>query len=355
MTIHQRKAEHIRINLEEDVQFPSLTTGLEAYRFVHQALPEIDLDEVQTEVTVFNKRVAAPILVSSMTGGTVEAQRINRNLAEAAQMRGLAMGLGSQRAGLERGAEAVASFRVRDLAPDILLLANLGAVQLNYGYTAEECRRAVEMIEADALILHLNPLQEVLQAEGDFRWRGLISKIESVCRALPIPVVAKEVGWGISSQSARALYNAGISAIDVAGAGGTSWSQVEMHRAPNERLRRLAASFADWGIPTAESLRTVYDVREELGLQARPIFASGGIRSGQDIAKCIALGADLVGMASPFLKRAVESAEAVVDEMEYLEAELRIAMFCSGAIDVAALRQPGVLIDRGETLRDVQR
>jgi len=355
MTIHQRKADHIRINLEEDVQFPSLTTGLEAYRFVHQALPEIDLDEVQTEVTVFNKRMAAPILVSSMTGGTAEARRINRNLAEAAQARGMAMGLGSQRAGLERGAEVVASFRVRDVAPDILLFANLGAVQLNYDYTADECLRAVEMIEADALILHLNPLQEVLQAEGDFKWRGLLGKIETVCRTLPIPVIAKEVGWGISSQSARLLYNAGIGAIDVAGSGGTSWSQVEMHRAPTERLRRLAAAFEDWGIPTAESLRMVYSVRAEMGLQSLPIFASGGLRNGQDVAKCVALGADLAGMASPFLKRAVESAEAVADEMEYLEAELRIAMFCSGAIDLAALRQPGILTVRGEPLRDVQR
>jgi isopentenyl-diphosphate delta-isomerase len=185
-----------------------------------------------------------------------------------------------------------------------------------------------------------------LQAEGDFNWRGLLNKIEAVCRTLPVPVVAKEVGWGISAQSARALYNAGISAIDVAGAGGTSWSQVEMHRAPTERLRRLAAAFNDWGIPTVESLQAVYRVRAEMGLEAQPIFASGGIRNGQEIAKCAALGAELVGLASPFLKRAVDSAEAVVDEMEYLEAELRIAMFCSGAATIAALRQPGVLTDR---------
>jgi isopentenyl-diphosphate delta-isomerase len=354
VTIQQRKADHIRINLEEDVQFPTLTTGLEHYRFVHQALPEIDLADVNTHVYIFNKRVAAPILVSSMTGGTAQAQRINRNLAEAAQARGLAMGLGSQRAGLER-AESAATFRVRDVAPDILLFANLGAVQLNYGYRVEQCRRAVEMIEADGLILHLNPLQEVLQAEGDFNWRGLLGKIEEVCRTLPVPVVAKEVGWGISAKSAHSLLNAGISAIDVAGAGGTSWSQVEMHRAPTERLRRLTAAFSDWGIPTAESLRTVYDVRAEMGLERLPIFASGGIRSGQDIAKCVALGADLVGLASPFLKRAVESSEAVWEEMEILEAELRIAMFCSGAMDSTALRQPGVLTYKGEPSQHVQR
>jgi isopentenyl-diphosphate delta-isomerase len=349
VSINQRKADHIRINLEEDVQFPTVTTGLEEYRFVHQALPELNLDEVDTHICVFNKRVAAPILVSSMTGGTTQAHLINRNLAEAAQARGLAMGLGSQRAGLERGDDTAHTFRVRDVAPDILLFANLGAIQLNYGYTVEQCQRAVEMIEADALILHLNPLQEVLQPEGDSRWRGLLEKIEAVCQTLPVPVVAKEVGWGISAQVARLLYNAGISAIDVAGAGGTSWSQVEMHRAPTERLRRLAAAFSDWGISTADSLQMVYEVRAQMGLGRLPIFASGGIRSGQDVAKCAALGADLVGLASPFLKRAVDSAEAVADEMEYLEAELRIAMFCSGANNISALRQPDLLTHRGKS------
>ena len=265
-----------------------------------------------------------------MTGGTDEAAHVNRNLAEAAQMSGIAMGVGSQRAGIEHET-LISTFRVRDLAPDILLLANLGAVQFNYGYTVDECRRSVEMIGADALILHLNPLQEAVQAEGDVNWSGLLGKIEQVCSALDVPVVAKEVGWGISSQTARRLIDAGIRAIDVAGAGGTSWSQVEMHRAPTERLRRLAASFADWGIPTAESLLAVREVRSLLGREGDvSIFASGGIRTGQDIAKCVALGADLVGLAGPFLKRAIISAEAVAEEAELLTAEMRIAMFGSG-------------------------
>jgi isopentenyl-diphosphate delta-isomerase len=346
VTIDQRKADHIRINLEHDVQFPALTTGLEHYCFVHQALPELDLTDVDTQGTIFGRKVAAPILVSSMTGGTPDAQRINRNLAAAAQSRGLAMGLGSQRAGLEVD-EAATTFRVRDIAPDILLLANLGAVQLNYGFTVDDCRRAVEMIEADALFLHLNPLQEVVQAGGDDRWRGLLDKIAAVCRGLSVPVVAKEVGWGISAETAQRLFEAGVAAIDVAGAGGTSWSQVEMHRAPTERLRRLAAAFADWGIPTAESLQGVCRVRAKMELTQAPVFASGGIRTGQDVAKCVALGADLVGLASPFLKRAVESAASVAEEMEILEAELRIAMFCSGAATLSALRRPGVLIRQG--------
>jgi isopentenyl-diphosphate delta-isomerase len=224
-----------------------------------------------------------------------------------------------------------------------LPFANLGAIQLNVGYGVDQCRRAVEMVEADALILHLNPLQEAVQPEGDVRWQGLLGKIEQVCQALPVPVIAKEVGWGISERTARLLINAGVAAIDVAGAGGTSWSQVEMHRAPSERLRRLAAAFADWGIPTVESLLTVRRVRAEMGRPDLPIFASGGVRTGQDIAKCVALGATLVGLASPFLKRAVESTAAVEDEMETLIAELRIAMFCSGVGQLEQLRTPGVL------------
>lgn len=344
--IDQRKADHIRINLEEDVQFPQLTTGLEHYRFVHQALPEMHLDDVDTRVTLFGKTLAAPLLVSSMTGGTADAERINRNLAEAAQARELPMGVGSQRAGIEAG-EAASTFRVRDVAPDILLFANLGAVQFNYGYTVEQCRQAVEMIEADALILHLNPLQEVLQPEGDFDWRGLLTKIAEVCRALGVPVIAKEVGWGISAKAAHQLIDAGVSALDVAGAGGTSWSQVEMHRADSERARRLAAAFSDWGMRTADSLIAVDQVRTDTGRDDVALIASGGIRSGQDVAKCAALGATLVGLASPFLRPAVVSADQVVDEMDFLRDELRIAMFCSGARDVHALRQPGVLIRDG--------
>ncbi len=347
MSINQRKADHIRINLEEDVSFPSLTTGLEHFRFMHQALPELNLDEVDPSVCLFGKRLSAPILISSMTGGTEQAQQINRTLAAAAQQHGLAMGLGSQRAGIEHS-DITATFRVRDVAPDILLFANLGAVQFNYGYGVDQCRRAVDMVEADALILHLNPLQEVLQPEGDVKWRGLLGKIEQICRTLGAPVIAKEVGWGISEQTARRLIEAGVSAIDVAGAGGTSWSQVEMYRAPTERLRRLAAAFGDWGIPTADSLLAVRRACETTQRKDMALFASGGIRGGQDIAKCVALGADLVGLASPFLKRAVESVAAVSEEIELLTTELRIAMFCSGVATIKQLREPGILNKIGE-------
>lgn len=333
-----RKADHLRINLEEDVRFPHLTNGLERYRFVHAALPELDWEEVDLSGALFGKSLALPILISSMTGGTEQAARINRALAEAAQVCGLAMGVGSQRVALE-AARTAETFRVRAVAPDILLFANLGAVQLNYGYTVDHCRRAVEMIEADALILHLNPLQEAIQADGNWNWRGLLAKIEQVCRALSVPVVAKEVGWGISAEVARRLVEAGIAAIDVAGAGGTSWSQVEMHRAPTAARRRLAAAFADWGIPTADALRQV-----RASTPGLPLIASGGIRTGIEIAKCLALGADAVGLAGPFLKAAAISTEAVVAEVEALAAELRVACFCVGARRIADLRAPGRLV-----------
>lgn len=334
-----RKADHIRINLDEDVNFPRLTTGLERHRFVHQALPELDLLAIDTMTTVFGKRLRAPLLISSMTGGTEEAHRINLHLAEAAEAAGIAMGLGSQRAGLEEPEQAY-TFQVRKVAPHLLLFANLGAVQLNKGYTVDHCRRAVDMIEADALILHLNPLQEAVQADGDWHWKGLASKIEEVCTALPAPVVVKEVGWGISAQTARMLANAGVAAIDVAGSGGTSWTEVEYHRAPTERLRRLARAFADWGIPTAESLRLV-----RLALPQMTLFASGGLRGGIDIAKCVALGADLGGMAGPFLQAADKGPEAVAAEIDATVSELRVAMFAAGAKDLAALREPGRLAE----------
>ncbi|MEM7536969.1 MAG: type 2 isopentenyl-diphosphate Delta-isomerase [Chloroflexota bacterium] len=337
MTIQQRKADHIRINLEEDVGFLQLTNGLEHIRLEHQALPELHYNEVDTRQTIFGKELAAPILVSSMTGGTEHAQKINLNLAQAAQEYGLALGMGSQRAAIVAG-ETIDTFKVRSVAPDILLFANIGAVQLNYGFGVAECQQAVDMIEADALFLHLNPMQEVFQEGGDLDWRHLVDKIATICAQLAVPVIIKEVGWGISHRAATQLLEAGVAAIDVAGGGGTSWSQVEMLRAPTARRQRLAATFRDWGISTADSLRTVAHIRDEYNCPELVITASGGIRNGLEIAKCVALGADLVGLASPFLKCAVVSAEAVMEEMSILQEELKIAMFCSGTQNLTALR-----------------
>ncbi|HIQ08416.1 MAG TPA: type 2 isopentenyl-diphosphate Delta-isomerase, partial [Anaerolineaceae bacterium] len=286
-----------------------------------------------TGVTVFGKRLRAPLLISSMTGGTTEAGVINRRLALAAQETGIAMAVGSQRAALEHP-ELASTFQVRRYAPDILLFANLGAVQLNYGYTVDHCRRAVEMIEADAFILHLNPLQEAVQPEGDTRFSGLVRKIEAVCRALPVPVVVKEVGWGISERAARMLAEAGVAAIDVAGAGGTSWSQVEMHRAVNDFQARLAAAFVDWGIPTAESIRFVRQAAPEV-----LVFASGGLRNGVDVAKAIALGATLTGMAGALLQAAAQSTETTVETLRLIQRQLQVTMFAVGARDITALQR----------------
>ena len=335
MVHDRRKTEHIRINLEENVQFPSLTTGFESYRLMHQALPELDLNEINATTCLFGKWLRTPLLISSMTGGTDKAGAINRNLAAAAQQCSVAMGLGSLRTGLEQP-ETLGTFRVRDVAPDVLLFANLGAVQLNYGYDIDDCRRAVEAVEADALILHLNPLQEALQADGDWNWSGLLAKIEAVCRSLAVPVVVKEVGWGISEQTARWLTGAGVAGIDVAGSGGTSWSEVEYHRAPTEGLRSMAKAFANWGIPTADAL-----VMARAGAPGLPLIASGGLRTGIDAAKALALGAVAVGAASPFLKAAAASPEQVIGAIDQFALELRVSMFCVGAVDVTALRAPG--------------
>jgi len=336
--IGARKSDHIRINLEEDVR-SGLTTGLERYRFRHRALPELNLEAVNLSQELFGRKLAAPILISSMTGGTKDAAAINRRLAQAAQQAGVAMGVGSQRAAIERP-ELAETFQVRREAPDVLLFANLGAIQLNYGYGIDECRRAIDMIEADALILHLNPLQEAVQPEGDTRFAGLAWRIEQVCLSLPVPVIVKEVGWGFSEADILLLTNAGVAAIDVAGAGGTSWSQVELHRAKTDGQKRLAAAFLNWGIPTSEAILEVRRVSPQM-----TVFASGGLRSGVDIAKCLALGARLGGMASPFLKAAAISVEETIQTIQELHKEIQVCMFAAGADDLNSLHQLTLIRD----------
>jgi isopentenyl-diphosphate delta-isomerase len=329
--IDQRKADHIKINLEQDVR-SSLTSGLENYHFIHEALPELDLNRLDTSLSLFAKKLSSPILISSMTGGTSEAETINLRLAEAAQACGIAMGVGSQRAAIEHPEQAK-TFQVRKVAPDILLFANLGAVQLNYGYGIGQCKQAVEMIQADALYLHLNPLQEAVQDAGDTNFEDLAKKIEEICKKLEVPVIAKEVGWGISERTAKLLSDCGVSAIDVAGAGGTSWSQVEMHRAPDEFTRQLAATFVGWGIPTVESILNVKKATPNM-----TIFASGGIKDGLDIAKCIVLGATLGGMAGNFLKAAAISTEKAVDVMKLTKRQIEVTMFACGVENLKGLK-----------------
>lgn len=329
--INQRKSDHIKINLEQDVR-SALTSGLEKYHFTHEALPELDLNRINTSLNLFGKQLTSPTLISSMTGGTSEAETINLRLAEAAQECGIAMGVGSQRAAIEHPEQAQ-TFQVRRVAPDILLFANIGAVQFNYGYGVDECRRAVDMIEADAIYLHLNPLQEAVQDAGDTNFEGLAKKIEEICSKLEVPVIAKEVGWGISERTAKVLTDCGVQAIDVAGAGGTSWSQVEMYRAPDEFTRQLAATFVGWGIPTAESVVGVKRAVPEM-----TVFASGGIKDGLDIAKCVALGATLGGMAGQFLKAAAISTEKAVEMMKLTKRQIEVTMFACGAGTLNELR-----------------
>ncbi|MEL4895990.1 type 2 isopentenyl-diphosphate Delta-isomerase [Crocosphaera sp. Alani8] len=331
--IENRKADHINIVLEKDVTGKGITTGFEQFFIEHDALPDVDLDEVDLSLQLWGRRLQAPLLISSMTGGTDNAHAINLNLAEAAQALGIAMGVGSQRAAIEQPSLGK-TYQIRQVAPDIPLFANLGAVQLNYGYGIDEAKKAVEMIEADALILHLNPLQEAVQAEGDRNWKGLYNKIATLATCLEVPIIAKEVGNGISGKVASRLAECGVSAIDVAGSGGTSWSEVEAYRQNDSRRRQIAHCFAGWGIPTAVSLMQVSKAVPEL-----PIFASGGIRTGIDAAKAIALGATLVGTAAPILDAATYESQAVYDKFSILLETLKIATFCAGVSNLKQLKQ----------------
>jgi isopentenyl-diphosphate delta-isomerase len=322
-----RKAEHIRLALEKRMQLG--VNYFDEYRFEHEALPEIDFDSIDLSTEFLGHTLAAPLLISCMTGGTEMAGTINRNLAAAAEATGVAVGVGSQRKALEDPAKAD-TFRVREVAPSIPLLGNLGAVQLNYGMGIEQCRQAVEMIGADALVLHLNPLQEAIQPEGNRNFAGLLAKMGRIARELEVPVIAKEIGCGISEATARALAGQGIRIIDTAGVGGTSWARIEAQRAGDLEIGEL---FAGWGIPTPLA---VEQVRRVEGLT---VIASGGVRNGIDAAKALALGADLVGLAYPFLQAAMESPRKVADTVHRIVQELKICMFCLGVKTVAGLRQ----------------
>ncbi len=333
-----RKADHLRICLDEDVQCRDVTNGLDRYRFVHNCLPDLNLSDINLSTTFLGKPLGAPILISSMTGGTEFAKLINYRLAEIAQHYKLAMGVGSQRVAVENP-QVADTFKIRAIAPNAVLFANLGAVQLNYRYGLDECQRVVELLEADALILHLNPLQECVQTRGDTNFRGLLEKIAVLCDRLPVPVVVKEVGNGISGPIAQKLIAAGVAAIDVAGAGGTSWAKVESNRAQDDKQRRLGATFADWGIPTAECVTAVRAISPEI-----PLIASGGLRNGLEIAKTIALGADLAGLAFPFLQAASESEAALHGLADVLISEITTVLFCTGNATLTALRQSGSLL-----------
>ena len=340
----QRKKRHLRIALKHNIEQSHVSTGFNDYQFVHQALPEIDLADVDLSTSFLTKKLRAPLVISSMVGGIETAKRLNRNLARAAQSIGLAMGVGSQRCAID-DPSVISTYRIRDVAPDILLFANIGAVQLNYSYGVIECQRAVEMIGADALVIHLNPLQEALQLDGNTNFAGLSKNIERVCHDLSVPVIVKEVGFGISERVAQILAEVGVSAIDVAGTGGTSWSEIERHCAITQSQNDVAAAFASWGIPTADCIKMA-----RRGAPSLPIIASGGIRSGLDIAKAIALGADIAGIAGPLIRAANISSKSVKAILQSFIEELRIATFCIGATSLTEIKNSPLLRKRGEAL-----
>ncbi|MBP1968526.1 isopentenyl-diphosphate delta-isomerase [Virgibacillus natechei] len=344
--INKRKTEHIRLCLTENVEGVNKSTGLEGINFIHNALPEINLDDIQLDTTFLNKKMNAPFLVSSMTGGSELATKINQNLAIAAEEKGWAVALGSTRALLESDAHK-GSFLIREQAPTVPLIANLGVVQLNYGYGAEEAKRIVEMTGADSLVLHFNTLQEAVQDGGDLNFENLLPKIEKVTQALDVPVIAKEVGFGIDGTVAEKLYHAGISHIDVAGAGGTSWSQVEKLRSEDPLKRAAAEAFNDWGLPTKDC---IVSVRSKL--PNVPLIASGGMKTGVDAAKAITLGADVIGFARQLLQAATESSTEVVRTMDQIELELKMAMFGIGAGTLEELKNTKRVSIMGRSLLD---
>ena len=334
---HSRKLDHVRIVLDENVSAKGISTDFARWRLPHEALPDVDMAAIDLRTTFLGKSLNAPLLISSMTGGATDVTTINIALAEAAQQLGLAMGVGSQRAAIGDNT-LVSSYQVRRVAPDIALYANLGAVQLNYGYGVYECQRAVDMIEADALILHLNALQEAVQPEGNTNFAGLLPKIAAVCRALSVPVIVKEVGAGISGAVAQRLLDAGVRCIDVAGAGGTSWAGIEIMRSDD---RSAVDHLWDVGIPTAECLRECRSPCEAVGAT---MIASGGITTGTEAAVAIALGAHAVGTARPVLQTLMQTmkVDAAVHFLRHWERTLRQWMFLSGSLTIDHLRSARV-------------
>ena len=330
--IVRRKDEHIDLALQQ--ADGAAASPFEGWRLEPCALPEMRLEEVSIETDFLGRTLQAPFLISSMTGGPARSAEINANLAVAAETVGVALAVGSQRVALEGAAQNGLGRRLRDLAPSILLLGNLGGAQLALGYGVDEGRRAMEMIGADGLIVHLNPLQEAVQPGGDRDWRGVLAGIETLARDLGAPVIVKEVGFGVSGAVARRLRDAGAAAIDVAGAGGTDWAVIEAGRGRSDMDRRVAEAFRGWGLATPEALLQVREACPEL-----PLIGSGGIRNGVDAAKAIRLGADLVGQAGAVLKAALQSPEAVVSHFEVMARQLRVACFATGAATLADLRR----------------
>lgn len=341
MTSH--KMNHIRLCLEGDMESYK-SNGFENYQLINQSLPELDFKDIDTSCLFLGKKISAPFIILPMTGGSRISTQINKNLASAAQELDVVMCVGSQRIGLENP-KWVESYQVRDVAPDIPLLANLGAVYLNYGYGIEEYQKCVDMIQADAFSLYLNPMQKLLQGVSDLNLAYLTEKISLLCRSLSVPVVVKDVGFGMSLNTVKALAEAGVKMLDIAGAGGTSWAKITRYTHP-DLYSKTGACFDDWGIPTAKALITARGASGNA-----QIIASGGIRNGLDIAKALALGADYVGMALPLLKPATQSKDAVKSQIQSAIRELKIAMFCCGVKTLSEFRGGRQVIEPSETTK----
>lgn len=329
--INNRKLEHIHV-INADEQVDRRKFYFDTIRLGHRALPELNLQEVDPSVTFMGKQLSFPLLISSMTGGDDDLLRkVNRNLAIAAETCRIAMGVGSQRVMFLNPA-ATASFAIRKFAPTTVLFSNLGAVQLNYGFTLAHCEKAIDVVQADGLYFHLNPLQEAVQPEGDTNFAGLVDKITTIARHLARPVLLKEVGAGMSTRDVELVIASGIKYIDVAGTGGTSWSRIEHHRQGDENANDIGIKFQDWGIPTPLALTALKPYRDRITL-----IASGGLRSGIDMVKAVILGASLCGLAKPFLRAAMESADQVIQVIKILKREFQTAMFLLGIPNIAQL------------------
>ncbi len=340
MSITKRKQRHIRVSLEEKVN-SDVPTGLEDVNLVHRAVPEIDLKDVDTGIELFGKSLSAPLIISAITGGTEEAEKINRTLATIAEKLGVGIGVGSQRIAIQQP-EVERTFRiVRESAPHALVIANIGCPQLSLGWGIKEARKAVKMIDADALAIHMNPLQEAIQVDGDTNFKGIVDKVKALTAELGVPIVMKETGAGISYEDARRLEAAGVAGFEISGLGGTSWAAVEHHIARevgDDKMEYLGKALWNWGIPTTCSL---VEVR---AASKGKIIASGGLRTGLDVAKVLALGAEAVGIAKPFLQKAVEGEEVLEKHIKTIIEEMRISMFLMGARSVAEMRGVPVVV-----------
>jgi len=337
----KRKEDHIRISLTRNVQARTVTTGFEDIHLIHRALPEIDRQKIDLSTTVFNHKFAAPIIAGAITGGTPKAARINATIAEAVEELGLGMGVGSQRATIENRKLEETFAVVRKKAPTAFLIANIGGVQLVHGYGLKEVKKAVKMIEADALAIHLNALQEAVQPEGQTSFKGVLAKICEVAKQLDKPVIVKETGAGIACEEAQRLEALGVAGIDVSGVGGTSFAAVEYYRArkrENSFQRRLGDVFWDWGIPTATS---IIEVAQTVSI---PIIASGGIRNGVEVTKALALGASLASLSQPVLEVAAKDVKQTSGALSLLMEELRNTMFLTGAQSIRALQKKPLVV-----------